>query len=269
MSEAPRIQVERSRPTCPFCKGDVGGGHVWVCPACEAAHHADCHAEHRACATCGPSASEAAGPPPTSDQRLADLRTAAERLGFVVVREAADQVLALHPAYHLVHPLRSEALAHLVQIVVVDQLTRGQVEADVRRLASEPLARCDTTLLYATGDLEPEVKSWLRTGAAAEAKQRRPCVPLAWTSKGLVAPTGLFGSKYPRHEGVAGKLTAPPPPPRSAPPRPPVASRAASPPRPAPPPQLDLDEAKGILIAVAAAVGLGVLILAIAMAAVA
>ena len=56
----------RERPRCPFCKDEVVGGHVWLCPACAAPHHADCLREHGACSTCG--APDEAPPPPVAAQ---------------------------------------------------------------------------------------------------------------------------------------------------------------------------------------------------------
>lgn len=47
-----RVQLERSRPTCPFCRAAVEGGEVWLCPACYAPHHAACQLEHPGCAAC-------------------------------------------------------------------------------------------------------------------------------------------------------------------------------------------------------------------------
>lgn len=271
MSEGARIQVGRSRPSCPFCKGEVAGGHVWVCPACEAPHHADCHAEHRACATCGP-APEALRVEVERGDRLARYRASAEKAGFVVLRRAEDLFFALHPAYPV---FREPSLAHALQVVSVASLTLGQLEADMRQLAREPLARCLATVLYVVDELDAEVERFVRAGAGADLGDSHARVPLAWTSKGLVAPRALLGSRFPRHDDVALRVgggaappaTAParpapppPPPPVFAPPRP-------APPRPAPPPSMSIDEVKGILIALAAAVGLGVLLLALAMAA--
>jgi hypothetical protein len=52
VSEPLRIQVGRSRPVCPFCKDELAGGLVWVCPICAAGHHAECQEERRGCASC-------------------------------------------------------------------------------------------------------------------------------------------------------------------------------------------------------------------------
>lgn len=60
----------RERPRCPFCKDEVVGGHVWLCPGCAAPHHTECLREHGACSACGardeaPPAVVVAPAPPT------------------------------------------------------------------------------------------------------------------------------------------------------------------------------------------------------------
>ncbi len=64
------VRVQRDRPVCPYCKAAVEGGDVWLCPACFAQHHAECHHEHVACATCGhgrPAAAAAATASPPAE----------------------------------------------------------------------------------------------------------------------------------------------------------------------------------------------------------
>ncbi|MBX3467358.1 MAG: hypothetical protein KF878_10745 [Planctomycetes bacterium] len=148
MSEAPRIKVEgRARPVCPYCKDEVAGGHVWLCPGCAAAHHADCLAGHGACATCGTSTQVAADPASTSP-RLARLRAVLEELGFAVIRAGAGEASLLHPAWR--HPVSAEHRAHLVRLVAVDRLTQARAQEDLLHLSRDPLARGDATLLYVT-----------------------------------------------------------------------------------------------------------------------
>ncbi|MCO5167526.1 MAG: hypothetical protein M9894_14360 [Planctomycetes bacterium] len=228
MSEAPRIKVEgRARPVCPYCKDEVAGGHVWLCPGCAAAHHADCLAGHGACATCGlapaadaPADGSTEAPPRTPsravDEPLRAVAAAVVALGFSVVREADDHLALFHPAWWAWG--RDPGRPLLVFLVRVDRLGRSQASAHVRRLARDPLTRTDATVLFVADALEADAEAWLRTGASASrhtiqaatprqlagVAERRVCVPMAWwVGQKFVSPEGVLGPAFPAHEDPA------------------------------------------------------------------
>jgi hypothetical protein len=101
-----RVRVDRRPdPVCPYCKAAVVAGHVWLCPDCGAAHHAACRDEHGACASClvartveAPAEKDA---PEDERLALAPRRRELERLGFTIVEETGDTLVAEHPRFRL------------------------------------------------------------------------------------------------------------------------------------------------------------------------
>lgn len=271
MSEAPRIKVEgRARPVCPYCKDEVAGGHVWLCPGCSAAHHADCHAEHSACAACGLTTAAAAPPAAaaaatTGGPALTRMRLALESLGFAVVREHDDgRVMLMHPAWSSWGT--SDRLAHLVQLAQPDRLTPALGRAHLEALARDPLAQRQATLLYVVedpGGLDAEAEAWLRSAGTALQRSGQACVPVAWRPgrsihDSVVSPVGLLGPSFPAHDDVVRRaalaLAAPAAPLERGPP---PATRAA------PPNQLTLtSDLAALLLVIIFVVGLaGVVVL--------
>lgn len=282
MSEV-RVHLERSRPVCPFCKGELGGGLVWVCPDCGAAHHADCHQELRACATCGP-VKDASTRRAARRAQLRRLRAAAEGMGFRVIDEGEDRFFALHPALPD-HDGHSQA--HALLVVTAPAASRRLIEADLVQLSSQSLAHCPSTLLYVSDAVDDETADWLDSTDGARFMGHHAQAPFAWgPARGLSRPKRYHGLFY-RHHRLALDLiagaglppagrrpeptpAAPPPRPAPAPPSPPPAAAPprieARPPATAPSPA-QASDAEGVAIALAAAVGVAVLLIALAMAA--
>lgn len=201
MTEPLRIQVDRARPTCPYCKAELVGGHAWLCPGCAAAHHAECAREHGRCATCGrASAKEAA------DETLARLATALAARGFALVREDEDGLVGLHPAFQttaFTHPT-----ATAVQVVRLAELTEAALEDHVSRRAADPLAACDTVVLFAADRVAPDARERLRSAPPVLARGAARVVPVAWAGEELVLPpSGLF-TGFALHEAAAREVVA-------------------------------------------------------------
>lgn len=168
-----RVHVDRARPTCPFCKDEVAGGHVWVCPGCEASHHAACHDEHGACASCALAETREAaslatkGDAPASDDpsgELASRRRELERLGFKIVRESPDELVAMHA--HWRHDVMAMPLPHSVFVRRVAHLTLRHLREDLEALVEDPLASGCTVPVYLAGRVDPDARAFVEQGRA-------------------------------------------------------------------------------------------------------
>lgn len=172
-----RVQVDRARPTCPFCRDEVAGGLVWMCPGCDASHHAACHEEHGACASCaltepreGVSAATKGEAPADDPGGLAPRRRELERLGFRIVRDTADELVALHANWRhdpaLAYPAALR-LPHAVFVRRVDHLTLARVKADLAALREDPLAARYTVPVYLADHVEPDARAFVESGQEA------------------------------------------------------------------------------------------------------
>lgn len=157
MEQPPEIHLKRTRVTCPFCRDEVTGGHVWLCPECGAQQHAECLSEHGgSCASCGtaerPDPAPEAAPPPALQVSLkeepreepepldpshtpawaASRADALRAQGFSVETLGPHRVSAFHPAWSYSGLLaRPQSLR--VVLRQVGALRAGDVLSDYER----------------------------------------------------------------------------------------------------------------------------------------
>lgn len=205
-----KVRVDRARPVCPYCKDEVVGGHVWLCPGCEAPHHSECQRELARCGACGqtdPSAAPSTavegtgrpqqglasapakgGEPDAVAARVAELR----RLGFAIVDDGdPDEARALLPANR-----SSEVRVGLPLVVIVrrvDRLTRARFDEELARLAPIARALCPRDRVgylvpcFLADRVDPEVREQVLTGARYRSAPGLRLYPLA---RELDAPHG-------------------------------------------------------------------------------
>lgn len=254
MSEPIRIQIDRGKAVCPYCKGDLAG-HVWLCPGCDATHHADCIKEHGRCATCG-HATERAG---RADDRLLKVRSALTKLGFAIVREGAEEVVAFNAAWNTGLFARVPFAVHVLRVA---SLPRARVEADLARLRVDPLAATDTLVLYVADVIERDAGACITSGDSAHRKPRdQATVAVAWAPDvRLVTSQAILVNVYASHANLAREIVersfAAPQQPIVAPPAPIVAAPRAAPAVPEEP-----ASPASIAIALVAAIVVGLVLL--------
>lgn len=120
------------RPVCPFCKEEVAGGLIWVCPGCEASHHAECQTEHGACASCALAPAGRVDPKASAghDEALAARRAELERLGFEVYARASGELHATHHGWSQPGESSWLAVPVTVRVLPVERLTVQRLAAD-------------------------------------------------------------------------------------------------------------------------------------------
>lgn len=187
-----RVQRPSASSTCPFCKDEVTSGHVWVCPDCQAPHHAACHAEHGKCASCRVTVARAPvrvdlievvapTPAPRAPSRLRTFRLALWTAGFAMTHEDPLELRARSPSC-------AAFGGRPCEVVVVDgpaRVTRAFLGADPHLSSPEPTYPEETLLLHLTDAVDEDARGGLGLMASAGPTRAR----LAWTpAAGLVAP---------------------------------------------------------------------------------
>lgn len=138
MIQEHKIKVDRHRDRCPFCLDEITAGDVWICPPCEAPHHAACRDEHGGCASCGDGTRprtrplvDAKAAEDVEDPELASRRTELERQGFEVSSRPNGDLIAIR------RPFLGFKLAYTVFVRRVGYLDKDTCLFDEAKLKEE------------------------------------------------------------------------------------------------------------------------------------
>jgi hypothetical protein len=142
-----------------------------MCPGCDASHHAACHDEHGACASCaliepreGVSAATKGDAPADDRGALAPRRRELERLGFSIISESPDELVALHPDLQLA-PFVAR-MPHTVIVRRLAHLTLADLSADLAALRTHPRRSRVTIPVYLVDRADPDARRFVTEGAA-------------------------------------------------------------------------------------------------------
>jgi hypothetical protein len=87
-----------------------------------------------------------------------------ERLGFTIVRETPDELVAMHARFQLRMPLLG--VPHSVIVRRVTRLTLARLEADLEALRASPLASHTTVPVYLADVVDEDARLFVASGRA-------------------------------------------------------------------------------------------------------